>query len=207
MRPNNYKEKEERMLRKIIIVFICAFVTTCCSHTQKDNHKDPAISIEFLPYVYQFVKDSQGLVTYRDLINLDMSFADFDDNKAGTCYQGASNQVIKINRQWWKEHKNKRQRLELIYHELGHCILDRRHTAPTSSKGLGGNVERTFFDLGFYQDIPPLSDGCPASFMHPYTVDLKCINKHYDYYIDELFGFEDAIKYEYKTIRITVEEL
>jgi hypothetical protein len=162
--------------------------------------------MEFVPYLHQFVKDSQGLITYEDLMGLDMSFENFTDTKAGTCLRTGSKQVIKINRYWWLENTARRARLELIYHELGHCILDRNHTSPTSSKSWGGDVERTFFNWGVFREKPPLSDGCPSSLMHPYILGLDCINKHYNYYIDELFGFEDTIKYKYRTTRITVEE-
>lgn len=55
------------------------------------------------------------------------------------------------------------QREELIFHELGHCVLDRGHTATA------------------------LGDGCPSSIMDPYTLDPYCYSEHYEYYKEELF--------------------
>ena len=71
---------------------------------------------------------------------------------------------------------------------MGHCVLYRNHTKPTSSYGAWGNIERWLFNVGLFEEKPLLSDGCPSSYMHPFVFSPECMLKHREYYIEELFG-------------------
>lgn len=188
------------------LILMSIFFTTCCSTIEKKDEHVGAIEVSFVPYIYQFIKDSGGTVKEEDFYKLTMAFDDLDPGLAGYCWSNGKRQVIMIDTGWWLMHRNQAERFELIYHELGHCILDRRHTAPTASKDLGGRIERTLFKLGVFREIPMLSDGCPPSIMHPFTMSANCMVKHRNYYIDELFELNKVLRYEYKTTRVTIEE-
>jgi hypothetical protein len=55
------------------------------------------------------------------------------------------------------------QKINLIFHELGHCVLNRDHV-PSDSVRL-----------------------CPTSFMYDTVMGTGCIKDHYDEYIKEMF--------------------
>jgi hypothetical protein len=63
----------------------------------------------------------------------------------------------------------------------------RMHTETTEEKGFAYFIERILLKLGLVERKGYLKDGCPASYMHPYTLSEDCINKHYYYYLKELF--------------------
>jgi hypothetical protein len=83
----------------------------------------------------------------------------------GFCYRWPfTRPEIRVRKMAW-EFLNEKQRLALLYHELGHCALNREHT----------DTELTaLFET-------------PTSLMSPYLVSESDLNKRYDYYISELF--------------------
>jgi transcription initiation factor TFIIIB Brf1 subunit/transcription initiation factor TFIIB len=135
-------------------------------------------------------------VSKKDIENITIGFHDYKDGSSvvGTCHLLVKNKEIDISKQWWDFHPSTLERQELIFHELGHCVLGRSHTeAPTSSSGFVSWVEKFLFKLGIFKEKNKLPDGCPSSFMHPYTLRENCVSKHYLYYLDELFT---SISYE-----------
>ena len=103
---------------------------------------------------------------------------------------------IDISRKDWDAHPtmvsgaktyNNLWKKELVYHELGHCLLGKNHSEKTLSDGFVGTVERFAFNIGWWTPKGYLKDKCPASLMHPYMVGPYCFGKHYDYYIAEFF--------------------
>jgi len=70
---------------------------------------------------------------------------------------------VEIDPVWWYEAGYADQE-QLIFHELAHCVLRQDH--------------RNFI----------MSDRCPGSIMDEYHIHNSCYIKHYDYYIEELFG-------------------
>lgn len=164
------------------------------------------ISKEFEPYVQSFIDLSGGLISEKDMKYVTMRFGHLEDNVAGTCTPIPYNQIIEVDIGWWKKNQNQFSREQLIFHELGHCVLFRDHVSPTSTKGLWGWLERLAFKMGVMKKENILKDGCPSSYMHPYTLSSTCINRHYQYYIDELFGLTTIEEYETTTATTTTKE-
>jgi hypothetical protein len=111
----------------------------------------------FVPYIQEFEKHYQGSTA-----NIPIGFADLASTYAGVCYRSGGHAYIKIDKAYWPK-MSEYQKLNLIFHELGHCALNRGHTE------VSGVLE------------------CPTSFMHPQVMSTGCIARYLEDYIKELF--------------------
>lgn len=130
-----------------------------CGHPQQLT-----IDPTFQDLISRFEKD--GNRTIKDLV-VKFGYISTPGGKPGTyvvgeCEQGLGTPTVTILPAYWNSATDL-QREELMYHELGHCILERDH------------VEEE------------LSDGCPVSIMDPYTIEESCLIAHHAEYIKELF--------------------
>jgi len=149
---------------------------------------------QFVKYLTSFKKDSKGKVKRLNthVVFGDLSYSTGEDksNTIGLC--NFFTRRITIDRGWWEEHSSVLKREELIYHELGHCLLFRGHTALKKCDGsISYYIDKTLISLGIVEEKGYLEDGCPKSYMHPYSLKLDCIAKHRKYYIKEMFGSSD----------------
>jgi hypothetical protein len=179
------------------IIFLLFIGLANCA-TVRSTHEDyPFAEPSVIKYVDSFVKDSKGSVHKRDLYMTTIGFDDLSSLSAvGVCYPNPFGSEIYIDKDWWENNTDYLEREQLIYHEIGHCTLLKMHTKPTDAEGFFGWLERLTFRLGIKERSDMLSDGCPTSYMYPYLLEKSCINNHYDYYIDELFGRADTKKYK-----------
>jgi len=177
-------------MKKLLLMFTMLFSLSSCATDlefrliKKHNGVDPQLQT----YVHEFKALSQGKVDEDDLNRFSMGFKKYSAGSsiAGTCHYGVNE--VDINIEWWNSYKTASERLELVFHELGHCILKRGHTEKPTHKGFLAWMERLGFKIGIFTDKGYIHDGCPASFMHPYTISDTCINRHFHYYINELFN-------------------
>lgn len=127
----------------------------------EDIYKVP---VEFVRYVDKFylLMGKAGLNNYRRPIQYMMDPA-MKDAWAGTCTRSENSTVVRINpRFWWNNDFTARE--SLMFHELGHCILNRSHNDA----------------LDDYYD--------PLSIMHPNIIaDYDLYTGNYRPYIRELF--------------------
>lgn len=119
----------------------------------------PVIEPDFLSYVERFQQ-----VTSTD-VNIKITYKEQTYPTIGICYRYETNykenNYIEIDPTHWNI-MNESFREELIFHELGHCILMRDH------------------DSLFLDNV-----GIPKSIMYPYSFGRE-YNKYKDYYLDEL---------------------
>jgi hypothetical protein len=128
-----------------------------CAPKPGDPRKHHTIAPEFVPY-YQMYEDWYNVVIYDIPINFD----NISEEYAGICQQWSNGYAeILISSPYW-QYASEREKISLVFHELGHCHQHRAHT-------------NTY-----------LGDSCPVSLMDPYTVSQWCLDEHWDYYIDEL---------------------
>jgi len=85
------------------------------------------------------------------------------ENADATCYQGAGTPRIAVDRSRW-EKMEEMKRTALLFHEMGHCVLERRHKEGIAEKG------------------------CPSSVMYPYTLSNDCFTEYKIQYETELFS-------------------
>lgn len=185
-------------MKKIIILFsFLISMSSCATNVEvRLEKKYKGIDNEFKPYISEFIHMSDGKVTYKNFDNFSIGFRKYDskDSTVGTCHYFADEVDISVD--WWfSDFNTPSERLELVFHELGHCILKRGHSSKPYKGGFVQWLERVGFRLGIFTEKGYLYDGCPASFMHPYTLGENCINKHFSYYIKELFHQENTMNY------------
>jgi len=190
-----------------IAVMLIASYNTPLYFRFKPLHK--GIDSTLKPYIESFIIKSQGSINEQDFDNLTVGFRKFKgkdaDRIAGLCFYSPFFREIDINIEWWRNTPDQLMREELVFHELGHCVLNRIHTSPTQAHGIIGWFERLFFELGIFKDRDFLSDGCPVSYMHPKTISSFCIYKHYNYYINELYKKEKENFIDYKESRAFIK--
>lgn len=124
----------------------------------KPEATDPA----FTPYIQEF-EHYYG----RSVNHIPIGFSDLDKRVAGVCYRSTMSSVtfsahILIDRQYW-DTITSYQKVNLIFHELGHCALNRPHLPSNAVIA------------------------CPSSFMFEQILTTACIRSHYDSYIEEMF--------------------
>ena len=125
-------------MRFLAIMLIFTSLASC------QNRKSSSVDVELQPYLVRFLEVcnlykvdcrstseySISLEEFRPTI-FELIFRLFDSNVIGVCNQ--LTKTIRINKQWYDSTKALRvyERLEnVMFHELGHCVLDKDHTNP-----------------------------------------------------------------------------
>lgn len=117
----------------------------------------------FEPFFQEF--ETASLEHGRDTTGDDALVIEFGNSadEAGTCYSGFDGRHIEINEQIWNDYDDTYRKL-LIYHELGHCLLNRVH------------------------DQKLRENRYPESIMNPNIVSITEIwDTDSEYYLNELF--------------------
>ena len=143
-------------MRKLVILSLALALAACGRERRISGFED---------YVSRFESASQQAghaVTVSALV------IDFDDTgkvDLAQCETGNlfSTPHIRINQNRWS-FLNEDQREELLFHEMGHCVLDRLHRTDR------------------------LADGSPASIMFPTILQTATYQQNRDYYLQELFS-------------------
>lgn len=111
------------------------------------------------PYFLSFETNVGATTEY-----IDAEFISIEPPNVGLCqtYDSGDNKKITVDPAYWAN-ASESQRQQLIYHELGHCVLGLAHV--------------TTFKV----------DQCPTSIMYPYTFgDSYCYSNERNYYFQEL---------------------
>jgi hypothetical protein len=128
---------------------------------------EPKMDQEIRPHFDEFLdvakRNDKFVLPYN--ITFEYTSETIQGNKSivGLCINLLVDHLVLIKTQYWSKATQNKQR-QLIFHELGHCMLNRHHTTTY------------------------LEDGCPSSIMHAYVVSQPCVDKHADYYDQELFN-------------------
>lgn len=148
----------------IVLLIILSFQNCAQPFDVKHSYRSSVITTtdpEFEPFIEEFENLSGEKVT------LPVGFGKLDPKYAGVCYRSLSNGTpiqswIIIDKEYWFK-ITWYQQVNLIFHELGHCVLNRDHVKSDS-------VSR-----------------CPTSFMYEQIMSTQCIQDHYEEYLRELF--------------------
>lgn len=146
------------------LLILLLFLTGCLSK------KDTPVNIhpELEPYVFEFIEDAKKFNKHFhleritiDIINAPPSHVNWE----AVCYPNPSHPRIYFYKKYYNLYK-KRKRFNQIkatmYHELGHCILGRKHNDAET--------------LGFKHSL-----------MNSYGISDKAFVSYQDYYLNELF--------------------
>lgn len=137
---------------RALIPLLLIFLTACGPGFRVAKHTAP----EFVPYIALFTE------YYGVEVKIPLYFNKLEGVYVGVCRKWSDGyREIEIDPDAW-DRFSENKRINLIFHELGHCVLNRKHV----------NIR--------------LEDGCPASFMDEYIISDQCLDKHMDEYIEEL---------------------
>jgi hypothetical protein len=144
--------------------FFCLFILLITLHFSCTHEHSQHIPSEIRSYVDEFSSDAKDKGIDIDLKNftLDVSFTSLPDAE-GRCYFDGNK--VQIDSNFWNR-SNQIQRRFIVYHELGHCILDRRHDNTTLPNGECKSLMRG--------DVYNCSENLVSE-------------KWWDYYLSELF--------------------
>ncbi len=154
---------------KSLIPFILSTITVICFQNCGRGFdvaaaKSPATFVTD-PVFHEYIEDFMRYHT-QNVDQVPIAFGDVGDY-AGMCWRLWVGDAfiygyIKIDKKNW-DTSSEEQRTNLIFHELGHCAMNRDHV-----------------------DTPaPLV--CPTSFMYYQIMSTYCLQNHFDEYIKEMF--------------------
>lgn len=150
-------------------VLLLILLSGCMSIKRLDPRTYRGIDPEFIEYVEEF-EDYYG----KSIGDVSMGFADLKDPSVGVCVRWISgHREIKIDREYWTRlDVSKTDKIGLMFHELGHCVLNRDHTDEEMQVPYG-----------------PYTMTVPKSLMYPTLFYSKMIaNELQQHYYDELFN-------------------
>lgn len=157
------------MIAKSVCTIFCLMISTGCA--QAEQIEGVMAPNDVMPYVLQF--QWQGLLHGRDisLDGLDIKLSNTLDRpqNVGECHMQSKRVILRLD--YWL-YANEYLRELLVFHELGHCLLNRKHNNALDT-----------------------AIGMPSSVMN-----FSLFNEYYYYanreqYLAELFGTNFKIIY------------
>ena len=171
---------------KISILSI-AFVCIYGCNDRDEYNVDPV----FESYVVSFEQEAKirNKIFNLKTSGLIVEFASLKDNQAGLCHYETPIR-IEIDKEYWEKLKGKSGEVlmkeNLIFHELGHGILNRRHLNTTLQNG----------------DWKSIMCGGDKVNDRPWNINYRGMRRNY--YIDELFN-ESTIAPPFSTVTLAVD--
>ncbi len=93
----------------------------------------PQVDASIEPYIVKFVEEGQNRGKSVDVTGVGAKFVDEDDGSVhGDCSTTPFSKTLEVSKKWWPR-LNEVQKEMLIFHELGHCALGRRHIDITKA--------------------------------------------------------------------------
>lgn len=146
---------------KLVVALLLS--TTACA---PEHQQVVSVPVPFQQIYADFLNDSVMAGHFQNIDDLIIQFSsDLPGEWAGDCVnQGGlfGTPTININAEYWTQISND-QREELVYHEMGHCVLDRGHTSARW-------------------------EGQPDSIMNPQVFPTGLFSQYREHYVLELFG-------------------
>lgn len=123
----------------VAISIMWMIVAVGCAE-KPESHVDP----EFQELVSQFQREAQEHGVAVEMAGLTVAFGDFEAKSSGVTLgscrgAGSENPRVKINSASWPK-LSQSARKEVIFHELGHCILVRAHKDDVASTGFAKSL-------------------------------------------------------------------
>ncbi len=119
----------------LILASTLLIITFGCN---PDELKGP-IDEDLLPFVEAFIFEAneRGIDLHIDSLDIEVNFQNIGDpNVLGRCNrdQSGNGLAINIDPVYWKLASELRKEY-VMFHELGHCVLDRDHTSASTPSG------------------------------------------------------------------------
>lgn len=113
-------------------LLILILMMTACANKKVHlvPYNDVTVEKEFVPYLKEFELHCNKKVNVNIVFD-DNIWWDWPRRAVGYCLFPGLGAKIGIEWQWWQNHTDPTKREQLIFHELGHCILNRWHEDST----------------------------------------------------------------------------
>lgn len=148
---------------RFLVLFMGLVVLSACGKAPDQQVLD--VAPEFTSYVTRFQQSAAQVGSPLAVTNLRIQFGQMENpQERGLCDVSSLESVptILIDKAGWSQ-MDDASREEVLFHELGHCVLRRKHNAG-------------------------LTKGLPVSMMNPYTIGDGVYLSQHDYYLRELFA-------------------
>jgi hypothetical protein len=128
-----------------------------------------SVEKQFIPHIVKFSN-----ITGR-VVDVTMRFSELKDDYVGMCtIYKSGRRVVEIDESFWNE-SDYNEREELIFHELGHCVLNRRHSETMATH-------------------PEYNYKFPNSIMYPYVFGHRSFYERFkEHYYQELINPEKLL--------------
>ena len=162
---------------KLLLVFIILIVSCKKEKIEVQKYSAPK---EVEPYIVRFENEAKKRGVIIDIHNskIQLKYGEPTGTWVAMCSYGTD--IITIDSLVWNTNGDDFERERVIFHELGHCFLERKHLNDTMPKG-----EYKSMMFGGFTPFPPQN-----KFNYRDTTALT--NRH-SYYLDELFNTNTPI--------------
>lgn len=150
-----------------IISLFCLLILVGCGKDYNPDLNRPHVNTDLATYVNRFVQVADLLGHPVSLGRIQVNFVNTMEGSAiGKCYSGIMTPRVEVNRSYWERAGvTNSSREQLIFHELGHCLLGRGHRNDESY------LYGTFI---------------PLSVMNSYAFGSWKYENNWNYYMQEL---------------------
>ena len=173
------------MIRKILLLYPMLFLLSCSKGKENDFVPVYEVPAEFQPLVSRFVQEA---AQRGDTVTINNLIIKYDSSQSASfcalcnslSQQPDIQKIITVNPNI-RCYTNAQEKEALFFHELGHCILGRRHDNALLPKG----DPKSIMVEGNIKLYAPCS----------YPIGGSCPDNTYKrtYYIDELFNEQTPV--------------
>lgn len=165
-------------MKIINIAFLILMLSRCATEIKiTDNilEYDNTIGFiednDFFTFIDSFKYEASVYnIDTNNIENINITYREYENtNYIGMCTKTSSEVSIQISHNFWSK-ANYYEKEQLIFHELGHCLLNREHNN----------------DTGYYNN-----NFVKKSIMSEYLLDYTLYKYYRFYYIEELFAGND----------------
>ncbi|NOT37395.1 MAG: hypothetical protein HOP11_08465 [Saprospiraceae bacterium] len=116
-------------MRKFLSFFLVVSLFSC------NNDETYTVDPAFTEFIVTFNKEAQlrSLDYSEQLQELNIKFSLLNDNAVGQCQKSKDSHTILIDQTYWNSLSILDKEL-ILFHELGHCILNREHIDSSNNR-------------------------------------------------------------------------
>lgn len=136
-------------MRHATYIALILLLSSCAPAPKDDPRTIVGINPVFQVHVDSYLRDKGSLLSY----DIPIQFAKLSGINVAVCTRWSSGyRQIEVDPDFWYSHSYTEQK-EVIYHELGHCDLNRDHVTDLDSNGIPKSIMYPYaFGLNWYGD-------------------------------------------------------
>src|ERR1035437_6156964 len=122
-----------------ILIYIWAttaalFILSCSNFVGYRRYEDPQLT-KYVDDYYNLVAKNCNTNNYNTGSMITVEFAKFpkDSTIMGVCHRFINGYKIQINRAYWDNELIADEKLQLLFHELAHCVIYKEHVEDKSN--------------------------------------------------------------------------